>query len=104
MTEAFRRAVLRLFVRLSLFDADQAAGMLTCPHSGFHSATGIATTLGRTALRTMMQRFDDRLGIARRQTQQRQRRTIGRATTLLPVWQRRYAHPDHQRKLHLGVS
>ncbi|MBA3560640.1 MAG: hypothetical protein H0W30_18820 [Gemmatimonadaceae bacterium] len=28
MTEAFRRAVLRLFVRLELFDADQAAGML----------------------------------------------------------------------------
>ena len=29
LTEAFRRAVLRLFVRLDLFDEDQAAGMLT---------------------------------------------------------------------------
>ena len=36
LTEAFRRAVLRLFVRLALFDEDQAAGMLTWPHSGFH--------------------------------------------------------------------
>jgi hypothetical protein len=33
LTEAFRRAVLRLFVRLALFDEDQAAGMLTWPHS-----------------------------------------------------------------------
>ena len=31
LTEAFRRAVLRLFVRLDLFDEDQAAGMLTWP-------------------------------------------------------------------------
>ena len=36
LTEAFRRAVLRLFVRLELFDEDQAAGMRTWPHSGFH--------------------------------------------------------------------
>jgi hypothetical protein len=39
LTEAFRRAVLRLFVRLELFDEDQAAGMLTWPHSGFHVHT-----------------------------------------------------------------
>jgi len=32
LTEAFRRAVLRRFVRLDLFDEDQAAGMLTWPH------------------------------------------------------------------------
>jgi hypothetical protein len=32
LTEAFRRAVLRLFVRLELFDEDHAAGMLTWPH------------------------------------------------------------------------
>jgi hypothetical protein len=36
LTEAFRRAVLRLFVRLELFDPDEAAGMLQWPHSGFH--------------------------------------------------------------------
>ena len=32
---AFRRAVLRRFVRLELFDMGQAAGMLAWPHSGF---------------------------------------------------------------------
>ena len=41
LTEAFRRAVLRLFVRLALFDEDQAAGMLTWPHSGFHVHTAV---------------------------------------------------------------
>jgi len=41
VTEAFRRAVLRLFVRLDLFDEDQAAGMLTWPHSGFHVHTAV---------------------------------------------------------------
>jgi hypothetical protein len=34
LTEAFRRAGLRLFVRRALFDEDQATGMLTWPHSG----------------------------------------------------------------------
>ena len=41
LTEAFRRAVLRRFVRLELFDEDQAAGMLTWPHSGFHGHTAV---------------------------------------------------------------
>ena len=41
LTEAFRRAVLRLFVRVELFDEDQAAGMLTWPHSGFHVHTAV---------------------------------------------------------------
>ena len=41
LTEAFRRAVLRLFVRLARFDAEQAAGMLTWPHSGFHVHTAV---------------------------------------------------------------
>jgi hypothetical protein len=36
LTEAFRRAVLRLFVRLELFDDAQAHSMLQSPHSGFH--------------------------------------------------------------------
>jgi hypothetical protein len=35
LTEAFRRAALRLFVRRGLFDEDQAQGMLQWPHSGF---------------------------------------------------------------------
>ncbi len=37
VTEAFRIAALRLFVRFELFDEDQAAGMLTWPRSGFHA-------------------------------------------------------------------
>ncbi len=41
LTEAFRRAVLRLFVRRELFDDDQAAGMLAWPHSGFHVHTAV---------------------------------------------------------------
>jgi hypothetical protein len=41
LTEAFRRAVLRLFVRRELFDLTQAAGMLAWPHSGFHVHTAV---------------------------------------------------------------
>jgi hypothetical protein len=41
LTEAFRRAVLRVFVRLELFDDDQAAGVLTWPHSGFYGHTAV---------------------------------------------------------------
>ena len=41
LTEAFRRAVLRLFVRLELFDEAQAAGVLTWPHPGFHVHTAV---------------------------------------------------------------
>jgi hypothetical protein len=36
LTEAFRRAVLRRFVRREIFDEEQAASMLQWPHSGFH--------------------------------------------------------------------
>jgi hypothetical protein len=36
LAEAFRRAVLRLFVRRELFEPDQAEAMLQWPHSGFH--------------------------------------------------------------------
>jgi hypothetical protein len=36
LTEAVRRAVLRLFVRGGLFERDDAQAMLAWPHSGFH--------------------------------------------------------------------
>jgi hypothetical protein len=36
LTEAFRRAVLRLIVRRGLFEQEDAAATLTWPHSGFH--------------------------------------------------------------------
>ena len=41
LTEAFRRAVLRLFVPRELFDEEQAAGILTWPHSGCHVHTAV---------------------------------------------------------------
>ncbi len=41
LTEAFRRAVLRLFVRRGLLDSNQAHGMLQWPHSGFQVHTGV---------------------------------------------------------------
>jgi len=36
LTEAFRRALLRAFVRAELLTRDQATSMLDWPHSGFH--------------------------------------------------------------------
>ena len=36
LTEAFRRVVLRLFVRRDLLDGETAHTMLAWPHSGFH--------------------------------------------------------------------
>ena len=39
LMEAFRRPALRLFVRLELFDEEQAAGMMTWPPSGSYVHT-----------------------------------------------------------------
>ena len=36
LTEAFRRAVLKMFVKRELLDIETAQGMLAWPHSGFH--------------------------------------------------------------------
>ncbi len=41
LTEAFRRAVLRLFVRRGLLKEETALGMLAWPHSGFHVHDGV---------------------------------------------------------------
>ncbi|MFO0328751.1 MAG: transposase [Gemmatimonadota bacterium] len=60
LTEAFRRPVLRCFVRWERFDEDQAADMLTWPHAGFHvkmavwvpeDACAFATRLARSCAR-----------------------------------------------------
>jgi len=60
LSEAFRRALLRLFVRVAMFDEDQAAGMLRWPPSGFdvHAAVRVpeddrtfATRLARECAR-----------------------------------------------------
>jgi len=57
LTEAFRRAVLRLFVRLALFDHDQATGMLTWPHSGFHVHTAVWVSEDDRAFATRLARY-----------------------------------------------
>jgi len=64
LTEAFRRAVLRLFVRLALFDEDQAAGMLTWPHSGFHVHTAVWVPEDDRAFATRLARYCARNPIA----------------------------------------
>jgi len=64
VTEAFRRAVLRLFVRLELFDADQAAGMLTWPHSGFHVHTAVWVSEDDRAFATRLARYCARNPVA----------------------------------------
>jgi len=58
--------MLRPFVRLALLDEDQAAGMMTWPHSGFHVHTAVwvseedrafATRLARYAVRAIRSRW-----------------------------------------------
>ena len=63
-TEAFCRAVLRLFVRLELFDADQAAGMLAWPHSGFHVHTAVWVPEDDRAFATRLARYCARNPVA----------------------------------------
>ncbi len=41
LTEAFRRAVLQLFVKRELMDVETAQSMLAWPHSGFHVHDGV---------------------------------------------------------------
>ena len=57
LTEAFRRAVLRLFVRPDLFDEEQAAGMLAWPHSGFHVHTAVWVPEDDRAFATRLARW-----------------------------------------------
>ena len=64
LTEAFRRVVLRLFVRLDLFDEDQAAGMRTWPHSGFHVHTAVWVPEDDRAFATRLARYCARNPIA----------------------------------------
>jgi hypothetical protein len=64
LTEAFRRAVLRLFVRLELFDEHQAAGMLTWPHSGFHVHTAVWVPEDDRAFATRLARYCARNPVA----------------------------------------
>jgi len=64
LTEAFHRAVLRLFVRLALFDEDQAVGMLTWLHSGFHVHTAVWVPEDDRAFATRLARYCARNPVA----------------------------------------
>ena len=64
LTEAVRRAVLRLFVRLERLDADQAAGMLTWPHSGCHAHTAVRVPEDDRAFATRLARYGARHPVA----------------------------------------
>jgi Putative transposase len=64
LTEAFRRAVLRLFVHLELFDEDQVTGMLAWPHSGFHVHTAVWVPEDDRAFATRLARYCARNPIA----------------------------------------
>ena len=64
LTEAFRRAVLRLFVRPDLFDEEQAAGMLAWPHSGFHVHTAVWVPEDDRAFATRLARYCARNPVA----------------------------------------
>ena len=64
LREAFRRGVLRLFVRLDLFDHDQASGMLTWPHSGFHVHTAVWVPEDDRAFATRLARYRARNPVA----------------------------------------
>ena len=78
LSEAFRRAVLWLFVRLGLFDEDQAAGMRTWPHSGFHVHTAVWVPEEDRACATRLARYCARNPVAQ------ERLTYDRAAKAVP--------------------
>jgi len=82
LTDAFRRAVLRLFVRFELFDEDQAAGMLTWPHSGFHVHTAVWVAEDDRAFATRLARYCARSPVAlERLTYDRAAKAVATAVT-----------------------
>jgi hypothetical protein len=66
VTEAFRRAVLRLFVPRALLDRDTAANMLAWPHAGFHVHDGVWVPADERAFATRLARYCARPPVALR--------------------------------------
>ncbi|MFQ6046581.1 MAG: transposase [Gemmatimonadales bacterium] len=64
LTEAFRRAVLRLFVRRGLLESETAASMLAWPHSGFHVHDGVWVPAEDRAFATRLARYCARHPVA----------------------------------------
>jgi hypothetical protein len=64
LTEAFRRAVLRLFVRRGLFEPEEAEAMLAWPHSGFHVHDAVLVPEGDVAFAQRLARYCARNPVA----------------------------------------
>jgi hypothetical protein len=64
LTEAFRRAVLRLFVRRGLFEREDAEAMLAWPHSGFHVHDAVFVPDGDMAFALRLARYCARNPVA----------------------------------------
>jgi hypothetical protein len=57
LTEAFRRAVLRLFVCRGLFEREDAEAMLAWPHLGFHVHDAVLVPDGYVAFALRLARY-----------------------------------------------
>lgn len=64
LTEAFRRAVLRLFVRRGILGGDEATNMLQWPHSGFHVHDSVFVPEGDTDFAARLARYCARNPVA----------------------------------------
>jgi hypothetical protein len=64
LTEAFRRAVLKMFVKRELMDIETAQGMLNWPHSGFHVHDGVWAAADDTEFTVRLARYCARNPVA----------------------------------------
>ncbi len=64
LTEAFRRAVLRCFVRRGVFEREDAEAMLAWPHSGFHVHDAVLVPDGDVAFALRLARYCARNPVA----------------------------------------
>ena len=64
LTEAFRRAVLKLFVQRGIFEDDDARSMLSWPHSGFHVHDSVLVPEGDTDFALRLARYCARNPVA----------------------------------------
>ena len=64
LTEAFRRAVLKMFVKRELMDIETAQGMLGWPHSGFHTHDGVWVAADDTEFAVRLARYCARNPVA----------------------------------------
>jgi len=64
LTEMFRRAVLKMFVKRELMDIETAQSMLNWPHSGFHSHDGVWVAADDTEFTVRLARYCARNPVA----------------------------------------